>query len=139
MKKNTSNLPNLTSLSAIVALALITTGCGSTSTPVDSTPAVRVNYKDGTYSATGSYSSPAGAEEIDVSLTLKSNIITDATVTPKATARRSVMMQNDFASNYKPYVVGKDINDIKLTKVSGSSLTPAGFDDAIAKIEAQAK
>lgn len=138
MKKNSYNLPNLSALSAIVVLALITSGCGNTNQTAN-TPAVQVDYKDGTYSATGSYKSPAGPEQIGVTLTLKNNIVTDATVTPEATAKRSVMMQNDFAANYKPLVVGKNINDINLTKVSGSSLTPAGFNDALANIESQAK
>ena len=96
-------------------------------------------YKDGTYSTVGTYSSPAGAEEIGVTITLKNDIITDVGVEPKATARRSVEMQQDFAANYKPMVVGKNIASVKLGKVSGASLTPMGFNDAIAKIEAQAK
>ena len=85
------------------------------------------------------YKSPAGTEEIGVTITLKNDIITDVGVEPKATARRSVEMQQDFAANYKPMVVGKNIASVKLGKVSGASLTPMGFNDAIAKIEAQAK
>ncbi len=96
-------------------------------------------YKDGTYSVVGSYKSPAGPEEIGVTLTLKNDIITDITVTPKATVRRSVELQNAFAANYKPMVIGKNIAEINLGKVAGASLTPMGFNDALAKIEAEAK
>jgi hypothetical protein len=35
--------------------------------------------------------------------------------------------------------VGKNINDLKLTKIAGSSLTPMGFNDAVAKIKMKAK
>lgn len=107
--------------------------------PTTTAPAAAHTYKDGTYSTVGMYKSPAGTEEIGVTITLKNDIITEVSVEPKATARRSVEMQQDFAANYKPMVVGKNIASVNLGKVSGASLTPMGFNDAIAKIEAQAK
>lgn len=106
---------------------------------MDTTPVVIQSYKDGTYSSTGEYTSPAGKEEVGVSLTLKNNIVTDVTFTPKATNEISVKLQTMFADGYKTLVVGKDINTVKLNKVSGSSLTPKGFNDAIEKIKLQAK
>ncbi len=106
--------------------------------PAPAPSAATHTYKDGTYSTVGSYKSPAGPEEIGVTLTLKNNIITDITVTPKATARRSIELQNAFAADYKPMVLGKSIVGLSLGKVAGASLTPMGFNDALAKIEAQA-
>lgn len=96
-------------------------------------------YKDGTYSSTGSYISPGGQETIGVSLTLKDDVVVDVTATAQATRPESVKYQAKFVSGYKTLVVGKKIEDIKLTKVSGSSLTPKGFMDALVKIEVQAK
>lgn len=96
-------------------------------------------YKDGTYSATGSYMSPGGPDKIGVSVTLVHDIITDVSVTPMPGDPRSAGFQDMFASAYKSFVVGKNINDVHLTKVSGSSLTGAGFNDALAQIKAQAK
>jgi hypothetical protein len=122
----------------------------TTSNPVmEKTPVVDVKlnvgisagspaYKDGTYSATGKYNSPAGAEELDVTLTLKKDIVVDAKVTEKAVNKISIRMQDQFAAGYKQYVIGKNIKDIQITKVSGSSLTPEGFNDAVAKIKVQA-
>lgn len=95
-------------------------------------------YKDGTYSAAGKYNSPAGEEELDVTLTLKKDIVVDAKVTEKAVNKISLRMQDQFAAGYKQYVIGKNIKDIQITKVSGSSLTPQGFNDAVAKIKVQA-
>lgn len=95
-------------------------------------------YKNGSYSVVGNYSSPAGVEEIAVTLTLTDGVITDSNVDPKATKPISLRMQNDFAANYKRYVLGKDIDSLKLDKVSGSSLTPLGFNDALDKIKKQA-
>lgn len=96
-------------------------------------------YKDGTYSATGEYRSPAGPEAIGVTLTLKNDIVVEAVVEAKATATKSQMMQADFIANYKQFVIGKNIDEVVLGKVSGSSLTPKGFNEAVTKIKAEAK
>lgn len=90
-----------------------------------------------TYSATGNYTSPAGPEELGVTLTIDKGIVTDATVEPKATNEFSKKWQGVFQSNFKPLVVGKDIATLKLNAVSGSSLAPKGFNDAVEKIKAQ--
>ncbi len=96
-------------------------------------------YKDGTYSATGSYMSPGGEDQIMVTLTLTNDVITSVSVTPAAGDRTSERYQNYFISGYKQYVIGYNIASVNLTYVSGSSLTPIGFDDALSQIEAQAK
>ncbi len=101
-------------------------------------PMVAKNYKDGTYDVRGNYTSPAGPEEIIVNLTLKNNIVTDVTMEPTATHQFSQKWQGVFHDNFKDLVIGKDINALKLDKVSGSSLTPKGFNDAVEKIKAQA-
>jgi uncharacterized protein with FMN-binding domain len=95
-------------------------------------------YKDGTYSATGSYVSPGGPDNVNVSVTLADGIITDATVTSGANDPTSAHYQGIFIANYKPLVVGKNIDDVVLSKVSGSSLTSGGFNDALTKIKAEA-
>ncbi len=95
-------------------------------------------YKDGTYKATGSYQSPQGTDTIGVSVTLKSNVITAVTVTPNSN-EISGKWQTNFAKNVSAVVVGKKISDVQLTNVSGSSLTPIGFNDALAQIKTQAK
>jgi hypothetical protein len=96
-------------------------------------------YKDGTYSAVGSYNSPAGTEQVSVSLVLKNNIVTDSTFSATSNSGRSKAYQNEFASGYKAFVIGKNISTINVGKVSGSSLTGTGFNNALAKIKAQAK
>lgn len=96
-------------------------------------------YKDGTYEMIGDYVSPGGPETIEVTVTLTEGKITDATVVPQATRPISKIKQADFAANYKPMVIGKSIDEVMLTKVSGSSLTPKGFNDALEKIKVEAK
>jgi len=97
------------------------------------------SYKNGNYSAVGDYMSPGGAEQVGVTVALKDNVITDVTFEPKAQRPASVKFQGMFAEGFKQFVVGKKIDEVQLSKVSGSSLTPKGFNDALAKIKVQAK
>jgi uncharacterized protein with FMN-binding domain len=125
-----------------VPIAQTSTGDNSQNTPTPpATPPVAITstYKDGTYSADGSYNSPGGPDSISVTLTLKNDIVTDTNVVPNPGDRTSARYQNMFVSGYKQYVIGKDITSLNLGKISGSSLTPIGFDNALAKIKAQAK
>ena len=109
-------------------------------TPVAAVPKNYVSvYRNGNYSATGSYDSPGGTENVSVTLTITSDIITSVSVTSGAYDRRSQSYQNIFIANYKQYVIGKNISSLNLGKISSSSLTPVGFNDALAKIRAQAK
>lgn len=96
-------------------------------------------YKNGIYSVTASYDSPAGSEDIGVSVTLKSDVIVDSSVTPMAGDGRSQKYQQAFIGGYKPYVIGKNIDSVNLDVVSGASLTPIGFNDALAAIKAKAQ
>jgi hypothetical protein len=104
------------------------------------TPTASANvYKDGTYASDGMYVSPGGDEKINVSLVLKDDVVLDATVKVLATLPISKTMQTNFAGGFKALVVGKKLSEVNLTKVSGSSLTPKGWNDAVAKIQVQAK
>jgi uncharacterized protein with FMN-binding domain len=109
------------------------------STPPEKPVAAVTVYKDGTYTATGNYVSPGGPEEIKVTITLKADVIVAAEVVPMATNPKSVFMQGQFVSGYKALVVGKKIDEVQLGVVSGSSLTPKGFMEALAEIKVQAK
>lgn len=119
------------------------------STTAETTPAVQqeevvaeesaTQYKDGTYQVVGEYVSPGGPREVDVTVTLAGDVITDATFVGKATDAPSMRFQGEFKEGFEPMVVGKNINEVNLTKVSGSSLTPKGFMDAIEKIKAEAQ
>jgi uncharacterized protein with FMN-binding domain len=95
-------------------------------------------YVDGTYEATGTYTSPGGTESIDVSLTLEDGIVTAVEVTSNAENPNSVRYQTAFISGIEAEVVGVAIDDLDVDRVSGSSLTSTGFDDAVAQIQDQA-
>lgn len=117
------------------------TGTVPTANPdVTSPPTTQKSvYKDGTYTATGHYASPGGADSIDVTLTLKDNVVTDVQVIPKGQSPASKRWEENFAGGIKEAIVGQKIDSIQLDSVSGSSLTPIGFMDALAQIKTQAK
>lgn len=101
-------------------------------------PSVK-NYQDGTYQATGKYISPGGEREIAVSITLEGGMVTASTFEGFATDPASKRFQGEFAEGFQPLVVGKNIDELDLQKVSGSSLTPKGFMDALESIKTQAQ
>lgn len=108
-------------------------------TPEPAPTATAALYEDGTYSVVGNYNSPGGPESINVTATLKNDIVTAVEVVSNAVLPNSKKFQGIFIANYKPLVIGKNIDSIQLDKVSGSSLTPKGFNDALADIRTEAK
>lgn len=126
-----------------------TTNDTTTSTTADNTtpsptptPAPATNssgYKDGTYTATASYRTPERNEDLTVTLTLKNGVVVDSKVTAQAKDPSSKLYQSEFIQNYKQFVTGKNIDTLSLTRVAGSSLTPNGFNAAVAQIKIQAQ
>lgn len=138
LTKSKSTTPTATETASTAETSTPTTA-GEQASPSATGTQTASAYKDGVYTVEGQYISPGGQEQIGVVLTLKDGVITDAVVTPKATRPISVKMQGAFSENYKPLVVGKNIDEVKLDVVSGSSLTPKGFNDAVTKVKEQAK
>lgn len=95
-------------------------------------------YLDGTYQATGSYVTPGGVEEIGVTVTLENGVITSASLDQRAEAADSKQYQQAFASGFRELVVGESIDDVEVSRVAGSSLTSAGFHDALDEIKLDA-
>ena len=108
------------------------------STSSTTTTTVRV-YKDGEYSATGSYTTPGGSETIKVTVSLSGDTITAVNATGSATRGDSAEYQSEFLSAYKTLVVGKSVDSVSLSRVAGSSLTSAGFNKALESIKNEAK
>ncbi len=128
-------------LSVTAALA----GCSSSSAASTSTDPVdgsgsssSASYTDGTYEATGDYQSPGGQESIDVTITLEGNIVTDVVVVGNATSGNALRYQTEFEDGIGAEVIGKNIDELDVDKVAGSSLTSDGFDAALEKIKADA-
>ena len=159
------NLPahkKMLSAAAAASVLLITAACGSSedsdggsSTPAatsaapttdaptdEETPDAGVSeagYADGDYEAEGSYSNPGGESTVKVDLTISDGTISDVTVTPEAKNGTSKQYQEKFAGGVSGEVVGKSLDDVKVSKVAGSSLTSGGFNKAIEQIKSDAK
>jgi uncharacterized protein with FMN-binding domain len=99
-------------------------------------PPGQAGYADGRYTAKGWYG--GGPSSIDVTVTLADDRITAVEVTPNATNDTSLDYQRRFAAGVGDEVIGKDIDDVSLDRVAGSSSTPEGFNDALTKIKAEA-
>lgn len=113
---------------------------GSTSGSVSATGTsdVSTTYKNGTYSADGSYSSPDGQEEIAVTITVDNDVITAVTVRSVESNGQGAQYQARFASGISSVVVGKDLASLQVSAVSGSSLTSNGFNTALDTIRSEA-
>ena len=96
-------------------------------------------YKDGTYSADGTYTSPNGQETVGVELTLAGDKVSAVNITVHPSNPNTKKFQGEFASGIAAQIVGKDIDDLNVSKVAGSSLTSGGFNDAVEQIKSQAK
>lgn len=95
-------------------------------------------YKDGTYSADGNYRSPNGTETVGVQLTLSNGTVSAVEITQHPSNPNTRRFQGEFAGGIAEQVVGKSLDEIKVSKVAGSSLTSGGFNQAVEEIKAQA-
>lgn len=134
-----------------IALSVVAAGCSSQpSSPTANAPVPTgspaagsgstafSSYKDGTFTAKGAYDTHAGPEEVTITVTLKDGVITDTQFQGVPSLKMSQRFMDMFSNNYKTLVVGKKIDEVNLGKVSGSSLTPIGFNNALQKIKQEA-
>jgi uncharacterized protein with FMN-binding domain len=112
---------------------------GSPSTSGSSAGTSGSGYKDGTYKADGTYTSPNGQETVGVELTLAGDKVSAVNITVHPSNPNTRKFQGEFASGIAAQIVGKDIDELNVSKVAGSSLTSGGFNDAVQQIKAQAK
>ena len=115
-----------------------TSDSGDTSNSSGSSDTTSANYKDGTYTEDGDYTSPGGPQSVTVKLTLAGDKVTAVTVTGHATDPTAKGYQAQFVSGISSEVVGKDIDALNVSRVAGSSLTSGGFNAALKAIKAEA-
>ena len=141
-------------VAAMAAVGLVAGACSSgdsgsgdstTATTADSSAATEAadagsgGYKDGEYTARGEYISPGGPQSVGVTVTLSNSVITAVSVDTSQTKGPSLEYQGKFAGGISDVVVGKSIDEIEVDKVSGSSLTSGGFNEAITLIKEEAQ
>ena len=142
-------------LAGLAGLSLAGTVAGCAPSSADSTPGTPgpaapsagssalagsgAGYKDGTYSADGNYVSPNGTETVGVQLTLAAGKVTDVQITQHPSNPNTRKFQGQFAGGIAAQVVGRNIEDLNVSKVAGSSLTSGGFNQAVEKIKSEAQ
>lgn len=102
-------------------------------------PISSTGYRDGNYSATGTYQSPGGKQEIKINISLLAGKIMATSAEGDDKSSDSRFYQSSFIANYKQKVIGKAIEEVKLDHIGNSSLTPEGFNKALDDIKKQAK
>ncbi len=96
-------------------------------------------YVDGVYDLSAQYETPAGEEKIDFKFTLEDNVVTDLEVNSLAVHEVSVKLQQMFIDGIEAEVVGKKLDELgEFSAVNGSSLTPIGFNKAVADLKVEA-
>lgn len=134
--------------SAAASALLMTAACGSDAEPATdsttsstatepATSATSGEVNDGTYEGAGSYANPGGVSEVHVTMKIADGKVSEVEVEPGATGT-SLQYQQKFISGIAAEVVGKSLDEIKVSKVSGSSLTSQGFNQALDQIKAEA-
>lgn len=111
-----------------------------TKTPVPVQTNVEVQaYSNGSYSGDGAYMTPEGVADMKVEMTIEGGVVKSVSVKAIAKSEVSNKFQVGFNNNIQSLVVGKKLSELEdFSVVSGSSLTSAGFNKAIAEIKASA-
>lgn len=102
-------------------------------------PVLYGDYTDGEYTAPGSYTAHGAPNEITVTVTLEDNAVAGVEVDGAAESGSSKRFQDQFAEEVSELVVGVPLDEIEVGKVAGSSLTGAGFLEALNRIRDDAK
>ena len=138
-----------TALVTVVGLSLVGSlaGCASTtsasstdsgSTSATSTSDTSATYKDGTYTTDETFESPDGQDEIAVTVTVKDDVVTAASVTTVSSQGQSAQYQAQFESAISSVVVGKSLSTLSVSTVAGSSLASSAFNSALNTIRGEA-
>ena len=110
----------------VMLMTLATSSCAASS----------AGYTDGEYTATGWYGSLPSHH--DVTLTVEDGEVAAVEITTPAEDETSLGYQQRFAEALPDAVIGRDIDDLAISKLAGSSGCSEGFMDALEKIKDQA-
>lgn len=125
------------STAATGATDAASTGASSSGSPSGASTGA-ATYKDGTYTASGSYQTPETVEKIEVTITLADDVVTAVEVKGDPQASETERYQSEFIGGINGEVVGKNIDELSVDRVAGSSLTSGGFNKALDEIKVEA-
>lgn len=134
----TESTPSPTATPSPPTPTTTTEGASTTEPVLTPTPTPSTTYRNGTYSADGSYATPGGMEEITLTVTIGDDKITATSLTTHG-GGTTAQYQGMFKNGYSNQVVGKPVDSVSLSRISGSSLTSRGFNRALTAIKSEAK
>ncbi len=112
---------------------------GPTPEPLD-TPVVDQSAEGatGSFSGEASYSTGRSIHELLVTLTLENDIVVASDIRYDGQGEPTTPTLRSFNDAYEAEVIGKDIDDIELSRVGGASWTSDAFNEAVDTIQQQA-
>ena len=125
-------------LAAAAIGTLVSCSSDSAAGDDDSAGSGATSTATGTWTQSGDYQTPGGTETETVTLSAKDGVVTAVSVTGSGNSPNAVQYEKAFASGVSAAVVGKPLATLKVGAISGSSLTPNGFNAAVEKIRADA-
>jgi hypothetical protein len=97
-------------------------------------------YRNGTYTATGGYLTPARTSHtVKLTITVENDIIIASSIQYDGKDGYSNPNQERFDNTYKEQVIGASLREIRLSRVGAASLTSQAFNDAIVDITEEAR
>lgn len=136
---------------ATAAVGLALAGCSGSNVPVNNADQIApsaavsdssaipaaVQYRDGSYTARGVYGSLPSHQ--DVTLTLDRGAVTTIEITSPAEDPTSLGYQRRFAAALPNAVIGRNIDELNIDRIAGSSGCSEGFMNALGKIKRDAE
>lgn len=97
------------------------------------------SYKDGTYTATVSYSVPRTQNSLKATVVVSGGNITSVTTNNSYSDHESAEYVQGFESAVSSSASGKSLSSYSPTRIGGASLTTAAFAEALDEIRTQAQ
>ncbi|MBT2556048.1 hypothetical protein [Arthrobacter sp. ISL-5] len=130
-----------------MAVGLALAGCSGSNVPVNNADQIApsaavsdssaipaaVQYRDGSYTARGVYGSLPSHQ--DVTLTLDRGAVTTIEITTPAQDQTSLGYQQRFAAALPNAVIGRNIDELNIDRLAGSSGCSEGFMKALERLK----
>ena len=133
LEQDTTTAPASSSPTSSQAVTTTPTATETT----DQTTATTASYKDGTYTATTSYSVPHGSNSITTTVTIAGGKITAVSTSNSSNDHESQQYIDSFESGLNSAVVGKSIT-VSPSRIGGASLTTEAFSETLTDVASQA-
>lgn len=131
--------PTSSSVTPTTSTSSTSSSTSDTSSSSSTTSSSTATYKDGTYTASATYSVPhGGSNSISATVTVAGGNITAVTTNDNYTDGESAMYIDSFESSVSSTVVGTSLADASFSRIGGASLTTVGFNNVLDTIRSQA-